>query len=91
MEELIKAYKDNFTIPYSDIERVEMSKGGLPSPTRIRFLTAGKTYSFNLLERKRFGEYVDLIRTISPKKYMLVSSSKGSPYFLTFCLEGVVL
>jgi len=68
LEELIKADKDNFTIPYSDIERVEMSKGGLLSPTRIRFLTAGKTYSFNLLERKRFGEYVDLIRTIFPEK-----------------------
>lgn len=68
VEEILKADKENFAIPYQDIHRVEMKKGGLLSPTSFRFHTEEEEYSFNLKERKKFQEYADMVREILPNR-----------------------
>jgi len=67
-EDILNADKDNFAIPYSNIVKVEAKKGGLLSPTSFKFSTTDKKYQFNILEKKKFDEYVELVRTILPEK-----------------------
>ena len=67
-EDILTADKDNFAIPYSDIVKVEAKKGGILSPTSLRFSTADRNYKFNILKKKKFDEYVELVRTILPEK-----------------------
>lgn len=67
-EDILSADKDNFAIPYSDIKGVEAKKGGLLSPTSIRFTTTDKKYQFNILEKKKFDEYKEMLRTVLPEK-----------------------
>jgi len=52
IDEVLNANEDNFMIPYQDVTKVEMKKGGIFSPTRIIFFTREKKYTFNLLKRK---------------------------------------
>jgi len=63
-DEILKADSDNFMIPYQDIVKVEMKKGGMLSPTKFTFFTKEKKYAFNLLDKKTFKECVDLIQSI---------------------------
>ena len=72
IDEILKADKDNFMIPYRDITKVEMKKGGMLSPTRVTFLTKDKKYTFNLLKRKTFNDCVDLIKSILPDKVAVI-------------------
>jgi hypothetical protein len=67
-EDILNADKDNFAVPYSDIVKVETKKGGLLSPTSLKFSTTDKKYQFNILKKEKFDEYVELVRTILPGK-----------------------
>ena len=61
----------NFSIPYSDIEKIEPKKGGILSPLgrmRITIYTKKKKYWFRIVEEKAFDDYVNLIREILPEK-----------------------
>ena len=68
IEELLHYDQDNFMIPYPEIIKIEMKKGGLFSPTAFRFITPNKNYSFNLINRKEFPKHVEMIKTILPNK-----------------------
>lgn len=68
MDEILKADRDNFMIPYQDITKVEMKKGGMLSPTKFTFLTAGNKFTFNLLNKEKFNDCVELIKSILPSK-----------------------
>ncbi|MBD3207788.1 hypothetical protein GF319_15770 [Candidatus Bathyarchaeota archaeon] len=68
LEAFLEEDEDNVAISRSDIEGVEMKKGGLLSPYKIIFHTGGKDYEFNLIERNRFDEYKEMIRDIFPEK-----------------------
>jgi len=66
-EEILKADRSNFMIPYSEIVRVEMKHFGRGRIMKI--ITNTREHKFNLnLRRDRFDEYVDLIRSIVPDK-----------------------
>ena len=67
-EEILKADKNNFAIPYSEILKVEMKKGGFLSPPNITIFTADKKYSFKILDKKAFDSCVELVRTALPEK-----------------------
>ncbi len=61
----------NFSIPYSDIEKIEPKKGGILSPLgrmRITIYTKKKKYWFRVVEEKAFDDYVNLVREILPEK-----------------------
>ncbi len=60
--------EDNVAIPRSEIEGVEMKKGGMLSPYKIIFHTRTEDYEFNLIERNHFEEYKEMIRNIFPEK-----------------------
>jgi hypothetical protein len=68
VKDILSEDDENFTIPVSEIKKVEMKKGGLLSPYKIIFHTPDKEYSFNIIERNRFNEYVEMIKQIFPKK-----------------------
>ncbi|NIV67258.1 hypothetical protein GWN43_00120 [Candidatus Bathyarchaeota archaeon] len=68
VEEILKADKENFAIPYEEIQTVEMKKGGLLSATSFSFHTEEKKYTFNLKEKKRFREYAEMVKKILPNK-----------------------
>ena len=71
LDEVLRADKDNFMIPYQDITKVEMKKGGILSPTKITFFTKDRKYTFNLLKRKIFDDCVELIKSILPDKVVV--------------------
>ena len=60
--------EDNVAIPRSEIEGVEMKKGGMLSPYKIIFHTRTEDYEFNLIERNKFDEYKEMIRKIFSDK-----------------------
>ena len=64
-EDILKADKGNFEIPYSEITKVEMKKFGRRRDMRI--LTAMKEHKF-FVNRDRFDEYVNIVRSILPDK-----------------------
>lgn len=64
----MKTDKDNFMVPYRDITKVEMKKGGTLYPTKITFLTAENKFTFNLLNKNKFNDCVKLIKSILPNK-----------------------
>ena len=68
VEDILKADKDNYAIPYSEILKVEMKKGGFLWPPNISIQTKDKKYSFKILEKKEYDRYVDLVRTALPDK-----------------------
>jgi len=65
-EEILKADKSNFAIPYSEIVRVEMKHFGTRRIMKI--LTNTKEHKFNLFPRDRFDEHVNLVHSIIPDK-----------------------
>ena len=71
-DEILKADNDNFMIPCRDITKVEMKKGGMLSPTKFTFLTAGNKFTFNLLDKNKFEDCVELIKSILPDKAEVV-------------------
>lgn len=68
IDEVLRADRDNFMIPYQDITKVEMKKGGMLSPTKFTFITADDKFTFNLLDREKFNDCVELIKSILPNK-----------------------
>ena len=71
LDDILEADEDNFFIEYQDISTVEMKKGGLLSPTSMRFKTPERDYQFNLIDRKRFDECVDNLNSILPGKVVV--------------------
>jgi len=69
-EAILKADKSNFAIPYSEITRVEMKKFGTRRIMRI--LTDTKEHKF-VVNRDRFDEYVNIVRSILPDKISVLS------------------
>lgn len=68
VDKVLNADRHNFRIPYQDITKIEMKKGGMLSPTRVTFLTKDKKYTFNLLKKNTFNDCIDLIKSILPDK-----------------------
>ncbi|MFW6110820.1 MAG: hypothetical protein ACOC6H_02160 [Thermoproteota archaeon] len=68
VEEILEADEENFAIPYEEIQRVEMKKGGLLSATSFTFKTEEGDYSFNLIDRKKFKPYSQMIKEILPQE-----------------------
>ena len=71
LDDILETDKDNFFIEYQDISTVEMKRGGLLSPTSMRFKTQERDYQFNLIDRKRFNECVDNLNSILPGKVVV--------------------
>jgi hypothetical protein len=71
IKDILELDKLNYSIPYSDIEKIEPKKGGILSPLgrmRITIYTKKKKYWFRVVEEKAFDEYVNLVGRILPKK-----------------------
>jgi hypothetical protein len=68
VESLMKTDKANFEIPYSDITKVEMKKGGMMTASVLRVSTLKDEYKFNPVEKKLFDEQVNLVRSVLSDK-----------------------
>ena len=68
LEAFLEEDEDNVAIPRTEIESVEMKKGGMLSPYKIIFYTSTKDHEFNLIERNKFDEYKEMIRKIFSDK-----------------------
>lgn len=68
VEQVLNEDEDNFAIPLEEIDGIEMKKGGLLSSYKIILNTKDKDYSFNLIDRGKFDEYTEMVKTIYPEK-----------------------
>ena len=71
IKDVLEADKLNYTIPYSDIEKIEVKKMGLLSPRGrmiITINTKNKKYWFRITKEKAFNDYVNLTKKILPNK-----------------------
>lgn len=67
-ESLLTSDKANFEIPYSDVTKVEMKKGGIMTNSMLRVSTPKEEYKFHITEKKLFDDQVNLIRSVLPDK-----------------------
>lgn len=73
-ESILMADKKNFEIAYGDISRIEMHPRGKMTPLaiakipKIRILTNREKHEFFVLRKKKFKDYVNLVRSILPDK-----------------------
>lgn len=66
-QSILTADKKNFEIPYTEVSKVEMSKGFLGS--KIRIITVGaKKHQFKLSKPKEFQSYVNVLQPILSDK-----------------------
>jgi len=71
VKDILEVDKLNFSIPYIDLETIEVKKGSILSPRGrmlIDIATKNKTYWFRIVETSAFNEYVKLVQTILPDK-----------------------
>jgi hypothetical protein len=68
LDELLESDKDNYTLPYSDIVKVEMKKGRLLGNTSIWISTETEKHIFALLKKEEFQHYVNIVSTALPDK-----------------------
>jgi hypothetical protein len=61
-ESILTADKKNFAIPYTEVSKVEMSKGFLGSNVRIN--VGAKKHQFKLSKPKEFQNYVDVLQPL---------------------------
>ncbi len=71
-DDILKADSHSFMIPYRDITKVEMKKGGMLFPIKFTFLTAGNKFTFKLLDKNKFNDCVELMKSILPDKAEVV-------------------
>ncbi len=67
-KEILEADKLNYAIPYSDIVKVEMKRGGFLSSPKIVISTTHKKHTFRIVEKKAFNGYLELVRSMLPNK-----------------------
>ena len=60
-DELLLSDKDNYSIPYSDVVKVDMKKGRFISSTSIWISTATEKHVFALLKKEEFKNYVNIV------------------------------
>ena len=60
-DELLRSDKDNYSIPYSDIVKVDMKKGRFFSSRNIWISTATEKHIFVLLKKEEFKNYVNIV------------------------------
>lgn len=65
---ILRADKKNFEIPYPDITRIEMKKRTFLRSKIEIILTSREKHKFNILRKKEFEDYVNLIRSVLPNK-----------------------
>ena len=57
-ESILKADKNNFAIPYSDITKVEMKKGGRMRGSKLKVFTDTKKYDFRIFSKRALAGFV---------------------------------
>jgi hypothetical protein len=71
VQDILDADNLNFSIPYNDLDTIEVKKRSRLSPRgrmTIDFATKNKTYWFRIVETSAYNNYVNLINTILPDK-----------------------
>ena len=68
LDELLESDKDNYTLPYADIVKVEMKKGRFLGNTSIWISTETEKHIFALLKKEGFQHYVDIVTAALPDK-----------------------
>ena len=77
VDQILKSDKENFTIPYSDITGIEVTRGGIANATAIKIIARDATYKFAfqprgtikmMLTDQDFEKYVAIIKTALPDK-----------------------
>ena len=71
VQDILDLDKLNFSIPYGDIEKIEIKKKSILSPKGRRVIdikTKSKKYWFRIVEEKAFNNYVNLVKRILPNK-----------------------
>ena len=63
IEDILKADKDNYAIPHSDIIKVEIKKKGFITKPSIWISTATKKHIFLILNEEMFDRCVNLVHT----------------------------
>lgn len=67
-EDVLTANKKNFDIPYHDITRVEMKKGKIGFPHKIKIITDSEKHEFSIIGKKQLERDVGFIRSVLPDK-----------------------
>jgi hypothetical protein len=71
VQDILDLDKLNFSIPYNNVEKIEVKKKSILSPKGRRIIeikTKSKKYWFRIVEEKSFNDYVDLVKRIFPNK-----------------------
>lgn len=71
LQDILDLDKLNFSIPYSEIEKIEIKKKSILSPKGRRIIdikTKSKKYWFRIVEEKAFDDYISLVKKILPNK-----------------------
>jgi len=67
-ESVLTANKKNFEIPNHDITRVEVKKGRIGFPHRIKILTNSERHEFSIIGKKQLERHVRFIHSVLPDK-----------------------
>jgi len=68
IEDILKTDKDNYAIPYSEIVKVEMKKGGFISSPGVFFNTAKKKHVFVFSKKDGYNNCLNLVSVTIPDK-----------------------
>jgi hypothetical protein len=71
VQDILDLDKLNFSIPYGDIDKIEIRKKSILSPKGRRVIdikTKSKKYWFRIVEEKAFDDCVNLVNRILPNK-----------------------
>ena len=68
LDELLQSDKDNYVIPYAEIVKVEMKKGGFISDPNIWISTKTEKHIFVILKKEHYKSGVDIVSAALPNK-----------------------
>jgi hypothetical protein len=71
VQDILDLDKLNFSIPYGDIEKIEVKKKSILSPKGRRIIdikSKNKKYWFRIVEEKAFNDCVGLVKRMLPNK-----------------------
>jgi len=68
LEDILKEDKDNYALPYSEMVKVEMKRGGFTSSPGVFFNTAKKKHVFVFSKEDGYNRCLSLVRATMPDK-----------------------
>ena len=67
-DEVLKSDKDNFVLPYSEINKVAMRKGRIVKTWTTLIFTKKDKYNYVFYDEETYGRFIEIVKRVMPEK-----------------------